>query len=470
MGIGIVIIFIANKGRFTIKFVELFAGVGGFRLGLEALGHKCVFASEIDKYACYTYEANFREKPAGDITKIDAKDIPDHDILTGGFPCQAFSIAGNRKGFDDTRGTLFFDIARILKEKQPKYLLLENVPGLLSHDSGKTFATIISTLEGLGYGVDFRILNSKNFGVPQNRRRVFIVGKLGADLFWKFAWPISTPSNKCVADIMESEVDDKYFLKNPKLKKPIKSKTPKEASLIKVGDLDVNYSQGARVYADKSISATISSRGGGVGANTGLYKVAQINKGQSGVVLDPKGQAQSLQFGNGSRASTGLYKIGLIGKDNQANRVYDHNGLAQTQSALGGGRGAKTGLYTLDPKKISKTIRTTGRRSLSKKHNYDTYAVPKQIGIVGEPKSKRKDRQSNRIYDKKAVSPAIATSTGAGMYNDYEIRRLTPRECARLQGFPDRFKLPCSDTQSYKQMGNAVSVPVITAIARGFDV
>jgi len=161
-----------------MKFIELFAGIGGFRLGMERGGHECVFSSEIDKYASLIYEKNFKDKPYGDITQIKSEDIPNHDILCGGFPCQSFSIAGKRGGFNDTRGTLFFQIARILKDKQPKYFILENVKGLLSHDGGQTFKIIISTLTDIGYDIQWQVLNSKNFGVPQNRERVFIIGNL----------------------------------------------------------------------------------------------------------------------------------------------------------------------------------------------------------------------------------------------------------------------------------------------------
>jgi len=208
-----------------MKYVSLFAGIGGFDLALNRLGHECVYANEWDKYATIIYNKNFetkekrvweedtqglrvgegksnneRDKGLGsggttneqhtdgstdrqpidtrDIRTVPTTDIPNHDLLVGGFPCQAFSIAGKRRGFDDTRGTLFFEIARILKDKNPKYFILENVKGLLSHDNGFTFKTIISTLTELGYDLQWQVLNSKNFGVPQNRERVFIVGHI----------------------------------------------------------------------------------------------------------------------------------------------------------------------------------------------------------------------------------------------------------------------------------------------------
>src|SRR5699024_1911907 len=156
-------------------YASLFAGIGGFEQALNKIGGTCVFASEIDRFAQRAYEALYGEKPKGDITEIESEDVPDHDLLVGGFPCQAFSVAGRREGFEDTRGTLFFDIARIAEEKQPKALLLENVKGLVNHDKGNTLDTMIRALNDIGYIVDFDVLNSKYFGVPQNRERIFIV-------------------------------------------------------------------------------------------------------------------------------------------------------------------------------------------------------------------------------------------------------------------------------------------------------
>lgn len=163
-----------------IKFFDMFAGIGGFRSGLEAIGgFECVGYCEIDKYAKQAYESIYDtggELYFDDARKIVPEQLPDFDLLVGGFPCQSFSIAGARKGFDDTRGTLFFEIARIATVKKPKYLFLENVPGLLNHDKGRTFETILRTLDGLGYDVCWQVLNSKNFGVPQSRNRVYIIG------------------------------------------------------------------------------------------------------------------------------------------------------------------------------------------------------------------------------------------------------------------------------------------------------
>lgn len=159
-----------------IKFIDLFCGLGGFRLALEKQKCKCVFSSDIDEAVSKVYENNFGEYPSGDITKIDAKDIPDFDILCGGFPCQSFSIAGKRLGFEDTRGTMFFEVARILRERQPKAFILENVKGLTNHDKGKTLDVILNTLKELGYDYVYKVLNSSNYGIPQSRERWYCVG------------------------------------------------------------------------------------------------------------------------------------------------------------------------------------------------------------------------------------------------------------------------------------------------------
>jgi DNA (cytosine-5)-methyltransferase 1 len=159
-----------------LKFIDLFAGIGGFRTGFEKLGFECVFSSEIDSHAQEMYEANFGEKPFGDITKI--QDIPDHDVLLAGFPCQPFSIAGDKQGFCDTRGTMFFEIERIIKDKKPKFVVLENVKHFKNHDNGRTLNTVLNALDNLGYKTTWKVLNAKDFGVAQNRERTIIIGTL----------------------------------------------------------------------------------------------------------------------------------------------------------------------------------------------------------------------------------------------------------------------------------------------------
>lgn len=209
---------INHSSYHKLKAIDLFAGVGGIRLGFEQVFKdkiEFVFASELDKFAGQTYHANYGEQPHGDITQIDAKDIPPHDIILAGFPCQAFSVAGLRKGFEDTRGTLFFDVVRIAKHHRPKLIFLENVKGFKNHDKGNTFKVVKQTLEELGYRVYADILNAKNFGVPQNRERIYIIAILNefnqdANIDFDELKKIKKISK--VGDILQHQVDDKYTI------------------------------------------------------------------------------------------------------------------------------------------------------------------------------------------------------------------------------------------------------------------
>lgn len=195
----------------NFRFIDLFAGIGGIRLGFESVGGHCVFSSEFDEAACKTYEANFGDHPAGDITKINAADIPDFDILLAGFPCQAFSIIGKQKGFnDETRGTLFFDVERILREKMPRAFLLENVRNLVAHDKGRTFRVIYEHLTKLGYAVHYKVLNALDYGVPQKRERIFIAGFHDKDV--NFSFPEPNKGRPSLTDILEKDVDKRYYV------------------------------------------------------------------------------------------------------------------------------------------------------------------------------------------------------------------------------------------------------------------
>lgn len=228
--------------KFT--FIDLFAGIGGIRLGFESVGGECVFSSEFDEDACKSYEANFGEHPSGDITKIKAEEIPDFDILLGGFPCQAFSIIGKQEGFNnETCGTLFFDIERILKAKRPKAFMLENVRNLIAHDNGNTFKVIKAHLEALGYHVYAKVLNALDYGVPQKRERIIIVGFLD-NVFFRFPDPLPLQYHKKLSDILEEVgVDSKYYvratirdsrimrLKNPNYPRPYISHENKAGSV-----------------------------------------------------------------------------------------------------------------------------------------------------------------------------------------------------------------------------------------------
>lgn len=320
-----------EPAKFT--FIDLFAGIGGFRLALQNLGGNCLFSSEWDEYSKQTYRANFGEVPFGDITKDEVKKyIPDEfDILTAGFPCQAFSIAGKRGGFEDTRGTLFFDVAQIIKKHKPKAIFLENVKGLASHDRGKTLATILNVLRNeLGYFVpEPQIVNAKDFGVPQNRERIFIAGFRGDLNIDEFDYPKPTNKKVTLRDVIEkSEVSVKYYLSKQYLKTLVEHK---------------------RRHKEK---------GNGFG-----YEII------------PDG--------------------------------------AIANAIVCGGMG----------------------------------------------------RERNLIVDNRLTNFKPVTNI-KGEVNREGIRKLTPREWARLQGFPDKFRIVVADAQAYKQLGNSVAVPAIQAMAK----
>jgi DNA (cytosine-5)-methyltransferase 1 len=318
-----------EKHDFT--FIDLFAGIGGFRIAMQKLNGKCVFSSEIDNYAKKTYELNFGEVPFGDITKINEKDIPEHDVLCAGFPCQAFSIAGKRKGFEETRGTLFFDIARIIKEKKPKAFFLENVKGLRNHDKGITLKTILEVLrEDLDYYVpDPEIINAKDFGVPQKRERIYIIGFRKDQNVNEFKYPEPTNPKTKFADIKEEkEVSVKYYLSE------------------QYQNTLINHKQR---HADK---------------------------------------------GNG-------FGYEIIGDEECSNTIV--------------------------------------------------------VGGMG--------RERNIVIDCRLQDFTPITKIQGQVNKDY-WRRMTPREWARLQGFPDDFLIKVADVHAYKQFGNSVAIPAIYETAK----
>lgn len=255
------------------RFVDLFSGIGGFRLALESFGAKCVYSSEIDKYAREVYEKNFGETPDGDITQVNEANVPNHEILCGGFPCQAFSISGKQKGFEDTRGTLFFHIARIIKEKQPLVVLLENVKNFVTHNNGETFQTIKQTMEELNYNFYFKVLNACDFGVPQKRERIYIVC-FRKDLNIKdFQFPRPFPLNKCVEDVLLTDKETKHLIcarKDVLLKQTFDNE--KSSKPIRIGTVGKGC-QGERIYSTKGTAITLSAYGGGVFAKTGGYLI-----------------------------------------------------------------------------------------------------------------------------------------------------------------------------------------------------
>ena len=378
-----------------MKAFSMFSGIGGFELGAKMASEDIEFIgySEIDKYAIQVYEKHFPGvKNYGNATTIVGKELPDFDLLVGGFPCQAFSVAGKREGFNETRGTLFFDIARILSDKRPRYLVLENVKGLLSHDKGKTFQTILRVLADLGYGVEWQILNSKNYGVPQNRERVFIVGHLGN--------------------------------RSPRKVFPITGNV-RETSIITGKDisysLDANYYKGTNTL-DKNRRQLVA---------TPVLTPDREKKRQNGRRFK---EPDDPSFTLTGQDIHGVMLNEITKAKSQANRIYDSDGLATTLRSEGGGLGAKTGLYKVDkPRILDASHRNEGIRE------YEDYS----------PTLNSRDYKEPRYVDE-----------GNGM----RIRRLTPTECERLQGFPDGWTEGLSDTQRYKTLGNAVTTTVVKAV------
>ena len=284
-------------------FIDLFAGIGGFRIALNRYGLDCVFSSEWDKHAQQTYSLNFGEMPHGDITKIANENIPNHDCLCAGFPCQAFSISGKQGGFNDTRGTLFFEIARIVKSKKPKVLFLENVKNLEKHDSGKTLMTIKNVINDLGYSFYSKILNSSFFGIPQHRERLYMVCIRNDISIKKFEFPNPTFDDVNLKDIIENDLDIKNYeinrldisLKgNPIIEKNLlKTKILKP---IRIGTINKG-GQGERIYSEEGHAITLSSYGGGVASKTGAYLIDnKIRKLSERECLRAQGFPETYEF------------------------------------------------------------------------------------------------------------------------------------------------------------------------------
>lgn len=265
-----------ESGGKTFRFIDLFAGIGGFHIAMSRLGGKAVFASEWDKDAAEVYERNFGIRPAGDITKISEKDIPEHDVLCAGFPCQAFSISGKRLGFEDSRGTLFFDVARIAREKQPKVMFLENVKNLARHDNGKTIAVIRRTLDEIGYDVFDEVLDASKFGVPQSRKRIYIVCFRKDLQIRDFCFPKEEKLERHLIDILlpDSETGKYRVFRNDVVINDMLLETYSDSPL-RIGTVNKG-GQGERIYSPYGTAITLSAYGGGAGAKTGLYRINGI--------------------------------------------------------------------------------------------------------------------------------------------------------------------------------------------------
>lgn len=256
-------------------FIDLFAGLGGFRLSLESFGAKCVYSDEWDANAQMVYNYNFADMPDGDISKVDEKTIPDHDILCAGFPCQAFSISGKQRGFEDSRGNLFFDVARIVKEKRPKVVFMENVKNFAFHDQGNTLYVVRTTMEQLGYSFNYKVLNAANYGIPQNRERIYMVcfrNDLDID---DFEYPKPFKLTKHLEDfiIEDNEETRALYINRPDT---VFTKSDDQVDYsnktIRIGTVNKG-GQGERIYSTKGIAITLSANGGGVFAKTGGYYI-----------------------------------------------------------------------------------------------------------------------------------------------------------------------------------------------------
>ena len=534
-------------------YFSLCQGIGGFDDGLNKAGFKCVGGCEIDEYAkgisYYKYKGI---KIWKDATKVDPDDLPDFGLLTCGFPCPSFSVAGNRAGFDDPRGQIFFEIIRIAKAKRPKVLLLENVKGLLSHDKGRTLGVMVDLLVSLGYSIQWQVINSK-FKVPQNRERIYIVGYLG---------------EKCPREVLPIFPEDQ-------------GDVGEDRTIQKVGN--VNNAQSGNVYSTEGIATTLCANGGGQGAKTGLYEEPKIkvvgNKnpsgnGASGNIYSSDGLAPTLTAGMGEKMNSSGYitepKIKKVVDGPQGYRVYDPSGINQCLTAEAGGFGAKMGLVpetnTCECDEESIPVVHEKRTGLSETNgnantltasyykgydnrgnrtmimnvqksgrgngNYDI-RVKEGFGQVGTgtggntknektvvketiqpiltPERSKKRQNGRRIKDDGEPAHTLTAQDRHGIViglcgTKYcekcrlpkkvidkqgldkcatRIRRLTPKECERLQGFeddstkyglfkkvkgrliadPEGERVEISDTQRYKTLGNAVTVPVIEEIA-----
>jgi len=300
----------------TLKYIDLFAGIGGFHQAMDSVGASCVFASEWDKDCQYTYEENYGIIPHGDITKIDEKDIPTHDILCAGFPCQAFSISGKQKGFEDSRGTLFFEVARIAKYHQPKILLLENVKNFEKHDNGNTLHTVKATLEEIGYDFYSQVLNASHFGVPHKRERIFMIAFRKDLNIHSFTFPVGTNVPVILQDFLDIHTQHEHliiqrndikFKENIEITQDMFGNYPQKP--IRIGTVNKG-GQGERIYSPLGHAITLSAYGGGVGAKTGLYKINDVIRRLSpdecrritgfseDFKLHPKPTVSYRQFGN----------------------------------------------------------------------------------------------------------------------------------------------------------------------------
>ncbi|MEY8459451.1 DNA (cytosine-5-)-methyltransferase [Lactococcus ileimucosae] len=436
-----------------MNFFDCFAGIGGFRLGMESQGHTCIGFCEIDRFARKSYQAIHNTQ--GELEYHDITNITDDqlrqlrgqvDVLCGGFPCQAFSLAGRRLGFEDTRGTLFFELARCAKEIQPPYLFFENVKGLLSHDQGRTFATILTTLDELGYHVEWQVLNSKDFGLPQNRERVFLIGH---------------SRTRGLRPLF-----------------PLRGKGS-PTHLERLGNVIPSVrGMSGEVYLSSGLSPTLTvNKGEGTKIAIPVLTPDRLEKGQHGRRF--KGN-QDPMFTLTAQDRHGVLVAGHLPTSfAQAGRVYEVSGLSPTLTTMQGGDKIPKVLLLQEAPHLK--IREATKQGFARaevgdsinlsypKSNSKRGRVGKQIANTLTTSSQQGVVVAALEYRKDKWFEVTGFLVGDTLYR-LRIRKLTPRECFRLQGFPDwafeKAETVSSKSQLYKQAGNSVSVPVIAAIAR----
>ncbi len=308
------------------RFIDLFAGIGGFHLALESFGAECVYANEWDRFAQEVYFRNFGIMPEGDITKVDEKGVPDHDILCAGFPCQAFSISGKRLGFNDSRGTLFFDVARIVKEKRPRVVFMENVKNFASHDGGNTIKVVEATMRELGYSFHYAVLNAVDYGVPQKRERVYMVCFRNDIDDSGFSFPAPFKLERHVEDfLLDDAMTESLVVNRPDTYFTRRSDDRYSDKSIRLGIVNKG-GQGERIYSVKGIAITFSAYGGGVFSKTGGYLVngktrklhprecARLMGYPDTFVTSPRATQAYKQFGNSVVVDVLQYIVKEIGR------------------------------------------------------------------------------------------------------------------------------------------------------------
>lgn len=404
----------------SIKYLDMYSGIGGFRSALDAVGgFECVGYCEIDKFAKQAYETLYDTK--GEMYFEDARnicpdDLPDIDLICAGFPCQSFSLAGKQRGFDDTRGTLFFEVARVAAAKRPALLYLENVQNLLSHDKGWTFETILEVLDDIGYDVSWTVLNSANFGVPQSRNRVFITGFL---------------RGRCAGEIFA------FSQANPKTLKQ-----------------RLSGSEGNRVYDSNGLAITLTSSAGGFGGRTGLYILPIKSKTKIGYQFAHSGDSINTAYANNNT------RRGRVGE-----------GIAHTETTT-----ATLAVYLIDMNpspqltELARCITARQDSGISNRKGEHSAVLVIVKEITPDEIKELNGIKAEESNTDKTAGVIILSDEEDNQYIAY-IRKLTPKECWRLQGFTDeQFNkvkaIGMSDSQLYKMAGNAVTVPAVFAISR----